>query len=81
MDINNSTALQKIIEEKLTEALGAAPGLHDDWNDTDLDSLEVILVCQEVEDVLKLEIAMEDFNYEMTTANLITFIQSRQNGS
>ena len=81
MDINDSTALQALIEEKLRDALGTPPGLHDDWNDTDLDSLEVILVCQQVEDALKLEIAMEDFNYEMTTANLITFIQSKQNVS
>ena len=81
MDINDSTALQALIEEKLRDALGAPPSLHDDWNDTDLDSLEVILVCQQVEDALKLEIAMEEFNYEMTTANLITFIQSKQNVS
>ena len=33
MDINDSTALQALIEEKLRDALGAPPSLHDDWND------------------------------------------------
>lgn len=77
IDIQDSRALQNVVENKLRDVLDQIPGLNDDWNETSLDSLEVILVCQQVEAELGLEIAMEDFAYEMTTANLIKFVQSQ----
>jgi acyl carrier protein len=69
--------LRKAIEVQLAKSVDTLPSLDEDWMSAGLDSLEVSSVCIQLEDSIGREIPIEDFAEEMTTSNLLDFLEQQ----
>ncbi len=76
MEVYSREDLRKAIEKELEQSVDAVPGLHEDWMNEGLDSLEVSSVCIRLEEIIGRDIPIEDFDQAMTTSNFLDFLES-----